>query len=241
MLATPAPIKTIVNVKVSPVCRMMQQLVIPFSFLELQNAQSATQIALIQGKLQKVASSAFYSDWAAFYGSQIDALTTMTAQRLHEMDKLLAQSWKETPRGRDPKADTLRQFVQNIVDAQRTANNADIESAASAVDTQGFPTIADAMTAIAAPLALPAAPSAIQAVAAQQNQFSHVPAAEATPLPENDELIPNSVPTTVPRRVLRLYSPQALATYLGVEVGSFVPAAQAAARDCGAGSRRVRP
>lgn len=228
MLATPAPIKTIVNVKVSPVCRMMQQLVVPFSFLELQNAQSATQIALIQGKLQKVASSTFYSDWAAFYGSQTDALTTMTAQRLHEMDKLLAQSWKETPRGRDPKADTLRQFVQNIVDAQRTANNADIESAASAVDTQGFATIAGAMTAIAAPLALPAAPSAIQGVA-------------ATPLPENDELIPNSVPTTVPRRVLRLYSPQALATYLGVEVGSFVPAAQAAARDCGTQSRPVRP
>lgn len=240
-LVAAVTLKTIVNVKSSPVCRMVQQLIVPFSFLEIQNGQDAQQIARLQGSLHKVSGSMFYSDWAAFYGSQVDQLTTTTAKRLYQMDQLLAQSWKETPRGRDPKADALRQLVQNIVDAQRTANNADIEASAPAVDTQGFAEIADASAAMAAPRALPAPPTAIQAVAAQQDQFSHVPAGQATPLPENDDLIPDSVPGTVSRGMLRKYSPDALTTYLGVQIGSFVPAAQAAARDCGTESRRVHP
>lgn len=222
-LPSPAPLKTIINVKTSAFCAQVYDLIIPFEGIRAQNAALRMQMARLEGELEKRNGSVFEPDWLAFFGSKMDSLATATAQNLDAADALLAQSWKQRPKGVNTKADAIRQRMQGVVDAERALNNAVLSRAAYAEDVQGFRTIAkstikpETRAAGLAPMSAPA--SAIQTQAAREDPFAHAaPAETGPPAPAFNRTLPE---------------PGSFAQYLIDEEAAFESAAVQAAAQCG--------
>jgi hypothetical protein len=204
---TATPLKTIVNIRTSAFCGQVRSLAIPFQQIRLRNAVLRVQMANVQQQLLKRGDSIFAPDWRAFYGSQIDMLATSVAQNLHSADLLLAQSWKQSPKGTNSKIDALRASVQNTVDAERALNNAVLMQAGYLQDVQGFKTIADAT--ISGPRGGPQTSNAIQDEAGREQIF-----AGPTPAPDSNQPPPAKFNRSLP-------APESFAQHVGDSEAAF--------------------
>jgi hypothetical protein len=243
--ASPSPPpKTIVRIKSSPVCSTFRHLVLPLALVQ-KNNNGLMRIIRGESDAYRKASNAYFARNAQLlHAANIDVAATTMLQNLVLMDNLLAQSWQQSPKGRNPKVDALRQRVQNIVDLQRAVANREIQFGGSLLDTDGMDVIASSMDAIGGHSAAIQIPNAVQVAASaspppppeNDTSFPGIEAnsaGESVTLPEDDPRVPSTtVPPAYAAKDLPRYSFRSLARNLESESIALVPIASSIYRDC---------
>ena len=133
---SPTPLRTIINLRVSPVCSTLHNLVLPLVQAHQKNLQLLNSINGDETKYMKYYSSGFEGG-RMLYAVQIDQAATNMLPNLQAMDELLKQSYASVPQGHNPQVDAMRQRVQNIVDVERAIANRYIAIFGPVVDSSG--------------------------------------------------------------------------------------------------------
>jgi hypothetical protein len=222
---TPA-MKTITHVKSSPLCTEFRSLVLPLTDAQAKNQPLMQHIAKETQEYRKYSNPVF-RDPPLLQAGQIDMAAANILQNLAPMEKLLAASWKRSPKGASPKIDAVRQRVQNIIDLQRAIANQEVQFAGYVIDTSGMDRLA------AADQAFGTGRLGVAAPAPPQNAVEVAASASPPPPPEDD---PRLSSTTLDRFVakdLRVHSLTFLTTSLNRESLALAPIAATLAYDCG--------
>jgi hypothetical protein len=241
---TPPAIKTIVHVKSSPVCTEFRQLVLPLALIQQKNGGLMQYIRKQTQEYRKFSLSMFHNP-DLLHASNIDAAATTILQNLAPLNKLLAESWKRSPKGTNRKIDAIRQRVQNIADLQRAIANQEVQFGGAIVDTNGMDVMAAASSGFGARVAVPSPPpNAVQLavnaspppppqdVGSVPPEFGAFSGAGPNLLPEADPRVPSTVPGGFSAKDLPLYRFAALEDALVQESVSLTPVAMALAHDC---------
>ena len=145
---TPPPIKTIINVTARPVCTALHHIVLPFAAVEKQNnAMYQTMDRELgvyrgaggDGPMETGAQGTYTSNGVQLVqAGKIDQQATQMAQALTDLEKQLAQSYKDIPVGKDPKLDELRARMDNVIKLQYALASRYDGIAARTLGTVGF-------------------------------------------------------------------------------------------------------
>lgn len=230
--AAPEP-KTIIRVKAGPVCGVLRELVVPLAVVQRKNELLMVQMQRDTSEYKRLSDSVF-RDGMILHSSNIDAAATTVLQNLASIDALLAKSWQQSPAGKNPKVDALRQRVQNIVDVQRAVANKERQFGGFLPDIDGMDMMAagaDVGSRFGHGAVAPAAQPATTAVQVAASA-TPIPVTEQAEDPEVDAQIPAAVPAVVSAKRLPDYSFVSLERLLRSESAALVPAALAAYRDC---------
>jgi hypothetical protein len=241
----PALPKTIIRIKSSPVCSAFRQLVLPLALVQ-KNNHGLMRIIQRESDAYRKASDAYFARNAQLlHSANIDAAATTMLQNLTLMDALLARSWEQSPKGRNPKVDALRQRVQNIVDLQRAVANREVQFGGFLKDIDGLDEMAASMDAIGTRTPPVQIPNAVQVAASAspppppENDTSIALDLDANappggqPLPEDDPRVPASAPNDFAAKDLTRYSFRSLENVLENASIALVPIAGSIMRDCG--------
>ena len=139
---TPAPFPvfqpppTIIHERVSPVCSTLHNVVLPLARMQAQYRSLTAQIQNDERQLAKYSKTKL-QDGVQLYAAKIDQASTNLIAAVNQIEVLLQQSYAAYPVGRVPKADALRQRVQNVVDLERASANRYSEIAGMIVDNYG--------------------------------------------------------------------------------------------------------
>lgn len=182
---SPPPVKTIIHVRSSPLCDAFRNLVLPLARVQSDNAK-LTQFAAGETEKYYDAAGDVWRGALVLHASNIDIAGTNILKNLAPMDRFLARSWKESPKGVNPKVDAIRQRVQNIVDLQREMANRDVQFGGRIEDTVSNEVIARE----AAGFGNGSAPAAITVQTALTASANATPA----PAPEDDTRISGALP-----------------------------------------------
>lgn len=230
--AQSAPMKTIGHVKSSPVCTEFRSLVLPLALVQRKN-DGLMQI--IHNETQQYRNSSYskFRNGLLLHAANIDMAAANMLQNLALIDRALAQSWKRSPKGVNPKIDALRQRVQNVADLQRALANQETQFAGYLGDTNGFDVLAAAASGFGGRAGAPSPPhSAVQAAASAPPPPPPQDAGTAHVLPEADPRVPSTMPDAYRAADLRSYRFAALQSALQQERVSLTPIAFVLARDC---------
>jgi hypothetical protein len=243
--ASPA-MKTITRVKSSPVCTEFRSLVLPLAMTQIKNRRLMQAIGE-ETQAYKKYSDSIFRNGMLLHASNVDIAATTILQNLAAMDKMLADSWKRSPRGVNPKIDALRQRVQNIVDLQRAVANQEVQFGGYVQDTDGMDTLASASDAFRRGGRLEAPsppPNAVQVAASAPpppppqdavsapSYVAGLSSPNSDLLPEVDPRVPSTMPAGIAARTARYNSFRSLQNALQQESISLTPVASALAHDC---------
>jgi len=218
------------------VCSTLHELVVPAvrNFEEKIQPTLATA-ALWQSKIASIqrqygppdaydtAGARVEGDLLTLPAANLDQSASLAIAQLHEIDRMLQESYKKYPRGTNLNVDTLRQRVQNLVDLQRAYANR-LQSVGDLITDNGNGAVPNPFDAEADS---GAAQRADEAYAQAQSAFA------ASRDPDKDPAVLGYTPAQRLRaRSLRQLSVPALFANLHSEEVALVPAALAAIRDC---------
>ena len=118
---SPEP-KTIVNVRVSPLCSLVHGVVMPFLAMEQSNHQLFHSM---DDNIRKMARDGDGpgSPVVILATANVDWYSSQVYDNLARVDLLLKSSYEATPKGRDPALDAIRSRIQTLVDVERVLNN----------------------------------------------------------------------------------------------------------------------
>jgi hypothetical protein len=116
------PPKTIIDVRVSPLCSLVHTVVVPFLATERDNHRLFQNMDYNVGKLIHEADGAG-SPVQILATANIDWYSSQIYDNLARVDLLLKSSYERTPKGKDPSLDALRSRMQTLVDVERIRNN----------------------------------------------------------------------------------------------------------------------
>ena len=157
--STPSPepaLKTIVTVKVSTFCNEVRGLGVPVAYVTSRNDQAFDAIdrsmlkflvdnrgigAVTKSQSQDMENA--YDDSAIYNGantltlSQLAKVAYQIQQNVALEDGVMHRSWEETPAGKDPQVDAMRQRLQNLIDLQRALANRYTQMSETYFDNQG--------------------------------------------------------------------------------------------------------
>lgn len=244
----PPAVKTITQVKSSPVCTEFRSLVLPLALVQQRNNGLMQMIRGETQQYRKYSNSAFRNGML-LHASNIDMAAATILRNLSVMDQFLAASWKRSPKGANPKIDALRQRVQNVIDLQRAVANREVQFGGFVKDTDGMDELASAADAFGkaglhADSPASASPNAAQVAASSSpppppDDATTLPSYSAglAPagtdlLPEADPRVPSTTSSSFAARSMSRYSFASLAETLQQESTSLVPIASVLAHDC---------
>lgn len=237
--ATPAPSPappTILHERVSPVCSMLHQLVLPLAEMNLRDRPVMDAIRAARSNLAKSQKTRL-GDGVILYASRIDMLHMAILQNLTDFDQLLIKSYRTYPQGSNAKVDALRQRVQNVVDLERVAVNYSIATYAAIVDNDSVSGIVNDLNTMVGerpdlhgtpqPLPTDIVPFATPAPA--PDLLETVQPATA---PDTDRRLASTPPAGFSMRSLKWARPLELQTLMHREGPALEAQALIAARDC---------
>lgn len=104
--APTAPMKTITHVESSPVCTEFRSLILPLTLVQRKNDRL---MHIIHDETQQYRNSSYskFRNGLLLHAANIDMAAANILQNLALVDRALAQSWKRSPRGANPKIDAL--------------------------------------------------------------------------------------------------------------------------------------
>jgi hypothetical protein len=227
---SPPPLKTIIRLRASPTCSALHNLVLPLARVHQRNAVYLTSIKRYESKYIKYAGSIFEGG-RMLYAANIDQAASNIVYNLHQMDRLLRESYESLPPGKNSQVDAMRQRVQNIVDVERAIANTYIKFAGGVVDAYGNDELDNAPSAFGS--------------SNDSNTTGGLTIVSATPFPgmpgsggnvafppELDPRISNTPPPSYTARDLKYSGIGWLQTTLQSEGRALIPQAMAAAEDC---------
>lgn len=117
---SPTPLRTIEQMRATPLCNAMHHVLPVFLNALEQNDKRAAAIADHSAKMSEW-NRAGATDGPALtlHAADIDQLAAQMYDNLSEVDDALRRSYSATPQGRDPSLDSLRNRIQTIVDVER--------------------------------------------------------------------------------------------------------------------------
>jgi hypothetical protein len=239
---TPAPpFKTITTLKASPVCKAYRHMVLPLALVQFNNNQLMLRIASESQHYRKAGEAYFARNGQLLHAANIDRDATTILENLALMDRVLAQSWQQTPAGANPKVDALRRRVQNIVDLQRALANREVQSAGHLQDIDGMDVIASSGSEFTSAISLPNTPPTAVESAANEGA-PPVPSLDASPMralaasapavPDDDPRISGELPEGYAAKDLPRYSFRSVQAALHNESVQLSATAQVLASDC---------
>jgi hypothetical protein len=156
--ATPTPpFPLITTVKVTNYCTAVRHLAVPIGYVTRKNSEAfmamekpifdiVTQnrgVGSATGN-EMATTLANGNDDALTYNAgntismeTINKITWEIDQNLALEDKVMEQSWKDFPKGRDPDVDALRQRLQNLIDLQNALDDKYTQLSANYLDNSG--------------------------------------------------------------------------------------------------------
>ncbi|HEY5257370.1 MAG TPA: hypothetical protein VIJ12_03235 [Candidatus Baltobacteraceae bacterium] len=159
---TPTPhLQTIVTVKTTNYCTALRNLAVPVGYVTRKNTEAflALEKPIVDIVTQnRGVSSATGRELADTLNNGNDDTMTYNAgntismetiskitweidQNLALEDKVMEQSWKDYPKGKDPDVDKLRQRLQNVIDLQNALDDKYSELAQVYLDNAGDPSL----------------------------------------------------------------------------------------------------
>ena len=228
------PPPTIIQEHVSPVCSTLHKVVLPLA--RMQNQYRTATAAIRQDELQLAKySKTKLQDGVQLYAAKIDQESTNLIGAIHEIEKLLQESYALYPVGKVPKVDALRQRAQNIVDIQRATADRYAQIYGTIVDNYGTDVLQSVNSAFASSSTSNARPS--PGYDTMPNAATPAPAPQFnTPPPslpaDYDPRLSNKPPPVVSSRSLKYDRLAQLNAALVVQGRSLIQQALIAARDC---------